>query len=112
MKLQIDKANIENLQIGLLFIIVISSFFYFILGLQGALSALGIIVFFVVPFYFILNKLRLREDEKLAFSFFIGVGVFPAITYWLGIFISFRLSIFITFIILIAVIYLLNKFKN
>ena len=112
MKLRTDKGNIENLQIGLLFIAVILVFFYFILGLQGALSALGIIIFFAVPFYIILDKLSLREDEKLTFSFFIGVGIFPAIAYWLGIFISFRLSIFIAFILLVISIYFLYKFKK
>ncbi|MBI2135296.1 hypothetical protein HYU09_04865 [Candidatus Woesearchaeota archaeon] len=112
MKLQIDRENIENIQVGSLLIIAVIVFFYFILGLQGALSALGIMVFFVLPFYFLLGKFNLREDEKLAFSFFIGAGIFPAIAYWLGIFISFRLSIFITFIILIAAAYFLNRIKK
>ena len=112
MKLQIDKEKIESIQIGSLIILAVIVFFYFILGLQGALSALGIIIFFVVPFYFMFNKLNLREDEKLAFSFFIGAGIFPAIAYWLGIFLSFRLAIFITFVLLMAALYLLGKFRK
>ena len=70
------------------------------------------IVFFILPFYFLLNKLNLGEDEKLAFSFFIGAGIFPAIVYWLGIFISFKISIFITFISLIVVAFILNKYHK
>src|SRR3989338_10612483 len=112
MKLQIDKEKIESIQIGSLIILAVIVLFYFILGLQGALSALGIMVFFVLPFYFLMNKLNLGEDEKLAFSFFIGAGIFPAIAYWLGIFISFRVSIFITFISLIVVAFILNKYHK
>lgn len=112
MELQTDKRDIEKIQAGSILLIIIFAFFYLILGLQGALSALGIISFFVVPFYFLLGKLSLREDEELAFSFFIGAGIFPAIVYWLGTFISFRVSIFITFIILTTATYFLYKLKK
>ena len=112
MKLQIDEEKIETLQIGSVLIAAVFAFFYFILGIQGALSALGIMAFFVLPFYLIFNKLNLGADEKLVFSLFIGAGIFPAIAYWLGIFISFRLAIFITFIILIAAVYFLNKING
>lgn len=93
--------KIENLGfIGLILAIVLA-FFYMILGASGMIAILGIVLFFVVPFYLILNNFELEQDEKLVLSFFIGVGIFPSIVYWLGIFISFRISIFITFAVLI-----------
>jgi len=102
-----DKENI--IFVGIL-VVVILIFFYYILGFSGAMSALGIILIFMLPTYFILNNFKIDSDEKIIFSFFIGVGVFPSIAYWIGTFISFRLSILITFLILLGVGFLVNKF--
>ena len=85
-------------------------FFYSILGFSGMMAALGIILLFIVPFYLILDNFDLGQDEKIVFSFFIGVGLFPAIAYWLGMFISFKIAIFITFIALLAVSFVARKF--
>tara|TARA_Y100000310_G_scaffold342995_1_gene448637 strand:+ start:53 stop:382 length:330 start_codon:yes stop_codon:yes gene_type:complete len=104
-----DKENM--IFIGIL-IAVILIFFFYILGFSGAMSALGIILIFVFPTYFILNNFKLDNDEKIVFSFFIGVGIFPSIAYWMGTFISFKLSIFITFLILLGVGFLVKKFRK
>jgi len=74
------------------------------------MSVLGIILLFIVPIYFILDNFDLGQDEKIVFSFFLGVGIFPSLVYWLGLFISFRLSIFIAFVVLIVVGLLVRKF--
>ena len=60
----------------------------------------------------ILDNFNLDQDEKIIFSFFIGVGIFPAIVYWLGMIISFRLAILITFAVLIVVSYLVRKVRK
>tara|TARA_B100000315_G_C14595441_1_gene598746 strand:+ start:21 stop:350 length:330 start_codon:yes stop_codon:yes gene_type:complete len=104
-----DKENMAF--IGIL-IAVILIFFFYILGFSGAMSALGIILIFVLPTYFILNNFKLDNDEKIVFSFFIGVGIFPSIAYWIGTFISFKLSIFITFLILLGVGFLVKKLRK
>ena len=104
--------KVENLGFIGVMVVVILSFFYFILGFSGMMSVLGIILLFIVPIYFILDNFELGQDEKLIFSFFLGVGIFPSITYWLGLFISFRLSIFITFIILIVVCFVVRKYTQ
>jgi len=65
---------------------------------------------FVVPLYLILDNFDLGQDEKIVFSFFLGVGIFPSLVYWLGLFISFRLSIFITFVLLIVVGFVVRKY--
>ena len=78
-------------------------FFNYILGLSGMLSVFGIIFLFIVPIYLAMSSFDLAQDEKIVFSFFIGVGIFPSITYWLGTLISFRISILITFSLLFAI---------
>ncbi len=105
-----NLPKIENLGFIGIMIAVILVFFYFILGFSGMMAALGIILLFIVPFYLILDNFDLGQDEKIVFSFFIGVGIFPAITYWLGMLISFRIAILITFVILIVVGLLIRKF--
>lgn len=104
-----NLPKIENLGFIGIMIVVILAFFYFILGLSGMMSILGIILLFIVPTYLILDNFSLGQDEKIVFSFFIGVGIFPSITYWLGMIISFRIAIFITFIILVVTSLLVRK---
>mgnify|MGYP001066280491 FL=1 len=104
--------KIENLGFIGIIVAVILVFFYFILGFSGMMAALGIILLFIVPFYLILDNFNLDQDEKIIFSFFIGVGIFPAIVYWLGMIISFRLAILITFGVLIVIGYLVRKVRK
>jgi len=108
--MQIPK--IENIRFITIIVVIILTFFYFILGFSGMMSALGIILLFIVPIYLILDNFDLKQDEKIVFSFFLGVGIFPAITYWLAIFISFRVSILITFILLIVIGLLVRNFRK
>ena len=74
------------------------------------MSVLGIILIFILPTYFILNNFNLDNDEKIVFSFFISVGVFPSIVYWLGTIISFKISILITFILFLISGLLIKKY--
>jgi len=102
-----DKENMAFIGIIAALVLV---FFFYILGASGLMSALGIILIFVLPTYFILNNFSLDNDEKIVFSFFIGVGIFPSIAYWLGTFISFKIAIFTTFILLLILGFLIKKF--
>ena len=104
--------KIENIGFIGIILMVILAFFYIILGLSGMMAILGIMLFFVVPFYLMLNNLELGQDEKLILSFLIGAGLFPSLVYWLGLFISFKISIFITFAIYMIAAYLLSKFSG
>lgn len=91
---------------------LILAFFYFILGFSGMMTTLGIMLLFMLPTYLILNNFDLEQDEKIIFSFFIGIGIFPAIAYWLGMLISFRISIFIAFATLIAASFIIRKLRK
>jgi len=102
--------KVENLGFIGVIVAVILSFFYFILGFSGMMSILGIILLFIVPIYLILDIFDLGQDEKIVFSFFIGVGIFPSLVYWPGTIISFRMAILVTFIVLIVVGFLVRKY--
>tara|TARA_B100000315_G_C14488089_1_gene546191 strand:+ start:838 stop:1173 length:336 start_codon:yes stop_codon:yes gene_type:complete len=104
--------KVENLGFIGILVVVILAFFYFILGFSGMMAILGIMLLFIVPIYLILDNFDLGQDEKIVFSFFIGVGIFPSLVYWPATIISFRLSILITFIVLIVVGILVRKFRK
>ena len=106
------ELNKENLFFFGILAAILAIFFYVILGIPGVLSALAIILVFIMPVYFILDNFDLEEDEKLIFSFFISTGIFPIPSYWLGLFISFKLAIVTTFILLIAAGFLIRKIKK
>ena len=93
-------------------IAIILVFLFFILGIKGLMTGIGLISFLVVPFYLILNNFELENDEKLIFSFFLGAGIFSSIAYWVGYFISFRIAIFLTLILLLFLAYLTKKLKR
>lgn len=102
----IDKGSM--LFVGILIAIALA-LFYIILGFSGMMSLLGITLIFMLPTYLILDNFELETDEKIVFSFFIGVGVFPSIAYWLGVLMPFRIAILATFIILLIAWLLIKK---
>jgi len=103
--------KIENLGLIGIVLAVMLLFSFFVLGFSALMTVLGVILLFIIPIYLVLDKFDLGQDEKIVFSFFLGVGIFPALAYWLGIFISFKISILISFVILIVAAYLIRKFK-
>jgi len=107
-----NLPKVENLGFIGIIIVIILLFFYFILGFSGMMAALGIILLFIVPIYLILDVFDLGQDEKIVFSFFLGVGIFPSLVYWPATIISFKLSVFISFIVLLVVAYLVRKFHK
>jgi len=104
--------KIENLGFIGIMVAVILVFFFLILGISGMLSALGVILLFIVPVYFILDNFKLSQDEKIVFSFFIGVGILPSLSYWIGLFISFKVAVSLSFAILIIVGILMRGYKK
>ncbi|MBI2523130.1 hypothetical protein HYW19_01950 [Candidatus Woesearchaeota archaeon] len=106
------KDEVEKYRAIGIILIVAMTFFYFILGLDGMMSVLGIFLLFIAPIYFILGNFSLEEDEKLAYSFFIGVGIFPSLAYWMGLFISFKIAISISFIIMVVMGFLIRGYMG
>lgn len=105
-----NLPKIENIGFIGILTAVILLFFYLILGFSAMMAVLGIIILFIAPIYLVLDSFGLGQDEKLVFSFFLGAGIFPSIVYWMALFISFRLSILITFAVLAASAYAARKF--
>ena len=64
------KVNKEDLIFIGIILVVLSIFFYSILGSAGMVSVLAIIILFFVPTYLLLDNFSLGKDEKLVFSFF------------------------------------------
>lgn len=93
-------------------LILIALFSFIFLGFIGFKVIFGMLIVFFLPFYLILDNFDLSKDEKIFFAFFIGVGAFPAIVYWMGVFISFRLAILVTFVLFILVGLIIRKFKK
>ena len=102
--------KIEDIGFIGVIIVLMLIFFYFILGFSGMMTVFGIILLFILPIYLILSSFEFEQDEKIIFSFFIGVGIFPSITYWLGMLMPFKIAIFVTFIILLIAAYSITKF--
>ena len=102
--------NISNdIKFSIFLGIIIASAFFFILGITGLLVALGLMVGYIFVFYLILNNFELDMSEKIVFSLFIGIGIFPSMVYLLGLVISFRIAIAVTFVLLIFIGYLMKK---
>ncbi len=106
------KIKLDDKTTTIIILILIALFSLIFLGFTGFRTIFGMLLVFFLPFYLILDNFELQKSEKVIFSFFIGVGIFPAIVYWLGVLISFRLAIAITFVLLIVVGVLLRKFKK
>ena len=83
-----------------------------LLGITGFRTMMGYAAVVFLPFYIIFNNFSLSPGEKLAFSFFAAITIFPSLVYWLGFAVPFRLSIFIVFAALLAVAYAIKKLKK
>ena len=106
------KINKKTTTIVTLSIILLFSFILF--GLTGVRTILGILILLFLPFYLILNNFNLDELEKIFFSFFIGIALFPLFVWYLNKIVpSLRVTIILTFIILISIsLFLRRKFRK
>ena len=105
--MELKSESTALLGIVLIFIILGS---FIALGFTGLRTILGMIIIVFLPFYLIFYSFNLSQGEKVLFSFFIGIILFPSLVYWLGFLISFKISIFIVFLALLIAAYLIKKF--
>ena len=101
----------NNILFGIALLLVILGSFA-ILGFTGLRTVLGIIIVIFLPFYLILDNLSIDQGEKVLFSFFISITVFPSLVYWLGFIVPFKMSIFVIFIALLVAAYTIKKFSK
>lgn len=88
--------------------IIVFSFVLF--GITGLRIIFGLI-FISLPFYIMLSKFEISESEKLIFAILLGLTIFPSLVYILGLLISFRIAIILTFLALMLMAFALKKYK-
>lgn len=102
----------KELMVPLLVIFLIILIFSFALfGITGIKMVFGIIMMWL-PFYLILSHFEIAIGERFVFSLILGVTLFPSIVFLIGFLISFRLAIAVTFLLLMAVFFLIRKYKK
>jgi apolipoprotein N-acyltransferase len=105
------KLGNKELIIGIGILMIL--FFQILFGITGVRTITGVFLFFFLPFYLILDNFNLERNEKIVFSFFMGLGIFSTFVYYLGILVgSIRIAMVITFILLMVVAIMLKKFKK
>ena len=107
------KINLGNKQFAIFALVLVTLFFAILFGFAGAGFILGFILAFITPTYLIMDIFNLDFEEKLFFSFFVSLAVYPSFVYALGmLFSSLRIAMIITFFILIGVGLILRTYKN
>lgn len=105
------KLKIGTKEIAIIIIVIAAVFFFVIYSWIGLRLFFGILLLFFLPFYIILDSFELKLEEKLIFSFFIGLGIVSLVVYYFSkILVSFRLSILACFIFLMAGSIIFRKF--
>jgi apolipoprotein N-acyltransferase len=107
LKIKLD----DKITMGII-LVLIALFSFIFFGFVGFKVIFGMLLVFFLPFYLILDNFNLSRGEKIIFSFFIGIGIFPALVYWLGVIISFKLAIALSFILFVSLGIILKKFKK
>lgn len=108
MKLKISNKNIAIA--GFVVALLAAANFF---GMTGIRTLTGIAVFFFLPFYLILRKVNVEADEKVFFAFFIGLGLFSTMVFYVGRVVpSYRLDVAIVFVALLSVPFILKKLKK
>lgn len=94
-----DKNNLILYSAGILILLFYLIFFQ----LTGLRFILGVFVLYLIPMYLILDNFDLKKPEKAVFSFFIGIGIYPSLVYWIGYFVgSVRVAIVLAFALLVG----------
>lgn len=107
-----SEFELDTKNTAIIMLVMIGIFSFILLGMTGFRTIIGILFLFFVPLYLILNKASLAFGEKLIFSFFLGIGFFPSVVYYLGLFIGVRKAIIVTFIIFLITGVIINKIKK
>lgn len=93
-----------NLKMSIACLIIITLFVFYLFGWTGARTVLGMFAVFFLPFYLILDNFNIEQDEKVFFSFFIGLALYSVFVFYVNRIIpSMRVSMVVTFVVLIIV---------
>lgn len=102
---------LDNKKLAGLILVALAIFFFVVLGFVGLKTILAVLLLFILPFYLLLRK-WFSEEESVFYAFFVGMGIFSTLVYNLGFIVGIRWAIAITFVVLIALVFLLKNVKN
>lgn len=102
--------DLRELMVFLFIILLVIIVFSFALFSFTGIRVVFGIIFISFPFYLILNNFELNQGEKFVFSVLMGLTLFSSLVYILGLVISFRISIFVVFVFLIAAAFIIKRF--
>lgn len=83
---------------------VVSVAAFAMFGFTGFRTIIAIVILFIIPPLLLLRKSGLDLDEKVFFSLFLGIGLFPLLVFSANqVLPSFRLSVLTAFILVFVV---------
>ncbi len=106
------ESKHENKIIFGIALIIASLGSFMLLGASGLKTMLGAIVIMFLPFYLIFDYFSLSDEEKIIFSFFASITIFPSLTYWLGFIVPFRIAVLAVFLAMMLAAYLPKLLKK
>ncbi len=105
------KISTSKLALAGLAVSLAAAFVLF--GMTGLRTLVAMLLFFFLPAYLILKKFDFEENERVFFAFFIGIGLFSTLVFYVGRIVpSFRAATAIAFIALIALPFAFKMFKK
>ena len=68
--------------------VLILLFYFTFFKITGLRFIIGVFLLYLLPVYLILDNFDLKRLEKVVFAFFISLGIYPSLVYWIGYFIG------------------------
>ena len=99
-----NKIRIGKWEIFITLLLAVAIFFLSLFGLTGLKVFLSLVFLYFLPFFLILNNFDLDFGEKIIFSFFISLAIYPTLTYWLSFVVgSIRIAMIIVFVVVLGI---------
>jgi len=113
----INLIRIKKSNLALFLLLLVLIFPFFLFGITGLRTFLGFFSVLILPAYLVLKNVDISEDERVFFSFFLGLIIVPLLVWYVDrILVSLRLSLILTSLLLylsgLAVIPLLLSGKK
>ena len=106
--------KMKNIYMQYASLLIIFIFAGYLFGLSGLKLFLGYFFALFLPVYIILKTIDIGEIERIFFSFFIGLIYFPLLVWYINRIVpSLRVTILVTFILLILIgLFLRKRFRK
>ena len=103
------SKEMRNVGLGVLALLVLLFLIRF--NVTGLRVALGFIIIYLLPMYYIIKNSSLDNEEKIFFTVFLSIGIVPSITYIVG-FLSLRLGLVVSVVVLVVLGYFMGRNKT